>query len=329
MANKKQIAKAKTIRAIMDAAVQEFAEKGYSGATTRSIAAAAGISNGLIIQYFGSKENLLCTIVNRYELSKLYEGNTDEDPYRIFCVYLDHIRELQRENPTQFKLHLTIIIGKDFPDSIYETIRKGFKGSKVESAIVKAQQSGDLIAGDPFSIFQLLSETIYVLLNRYAAIGAAPPDNDALLNIIGFNRSGKLIHLQKTKISAMENDLNMLMAAIRENYPLSISMNLTKNTYHMIDYDNYSTRKAALKGSFDELIKVGASTIPNEADRRRFVELFTRENLIRAYENGERERSLVHLQTGDDGIDRRVTTKCMMKQNEDGDILAITIGGCA
>ena len=95
----------------------------------------------------------------------------------------------------------------------------------------------------------------------------------------------------------------------------------------MIDYDNYYTHKADEEGGYDDLIRAGASTIPNEADRRKFIELFGRKNLLDAFRNGEHERSLVHLQTGDDGVDRYMSTRCMMKKNEDGDIIAISIGG--
>ena len=43
---------------IAAAAVQVFAERGYEGATTRQIAAAAGVNQGLITYYFQSKERL-------------------------------------------------------------------------------------------------------------------------------------------------------------------------------------------------------------------------------------------------------------------------------
>lgn len=326
MATKKEIAKRATMSAIMDAAIREFAEKGYEKATTRSIAAIAGITNGLVTQYFGSKEELLCTIVNKYDLNDLYAGYTDDDPYRIFCIFLDGIRKIRDEDPAFFKLHLAIVKCNDFPESVYETIRKRFEGSKLEAAIVKARQDDGIIDGDPFAVFKLLVGSIYVLLNQYAVIGTAAPDNDALLNIVGYDRKNKLISQQQAQISAMEKDLSMLLELGREQYPLSISINLSRNTYHMIDYDNYSTRKADPEGSYDELIKVGASTIPDRIDREKFRKLFHRESLLQAFQNGERERSLIHRQTGDDGVVHWISTRCAMRQDPDGDIIAIAVG---
>jgi TetR/AcrR family transcriptional regulator, regulator of cefoperazone and chloramphenicol sensitivity len=43
---------------IRDAALHEFGEKGYDGATVRGIAARAGVSSGLLRHHFGSKQEL-------------------------------------------------------------------------------------------------------------------------------------------------------------------------------------------------------------------------------------------------------------------------------
>lgn len=50
-------------RALVDAATQVFAEKGYDCATTREVAERSGCSEGLIHRYFGGKRGLLVAIV--------------------------------------------------------------------------------------------------------------------------------------------------------------------------------------------------------------------------------------------------------------------------
>ncbi|MGI6632481.1 MAG: TetR/AcrR family transcriptional regulator [Bacillota bacterium] len=47
-----------TRKRILDAAIREFAEKGYDNASTNSIVDAAGTSKGLLFHYFGSKDAL-------------------------------------------------------------------------------------------------------------------------------------------------------------------------------------------------------------------------------------------------------------------------------
>src|SRR5581483_7133232 len=50
---------------ILKAAVKLFSEKGYYITTVQQIAAKAGVSTGLIYQYFGDKDDVLFLALNR------------------------------------------------------------------------------------------------------------------------------------------------------------------------------------------------------------------------------------------------------------------------
>ncbi len=52
-----------TRASLLEAAARMFAEHGYGAATTRQIAAAAGVDAALIARYFGSKEGLYLAVV--------------------------------------------------------------------------------------------------------------------------------------------------------------------------------------------------------------------------------------------------------------------------
>jgi AcrR family transcriptional regulator len=60
-----------TRRAILDAAIDAFAGKGYDGASTRDIAREAGVDPRLISRYFGSKEKLFALAVEETYLHPL------------------------------------------------------------------------------------------------------------------------------------------------------------------------------------------------------------------------------------------------------------------
>jgi len=51
--------------ALMAAAIEEFTEKGFDGASTRSICARAGVNNALMNRYYGSKDNLYRLVAKR------------------------------------------------------------------------------------------------------------------------------------------------------------------------------------------------------------------------------------------------------------------------
>jgi AcrR family transcriptional regulator len=54
-----------TRQRILRAAAALFAERGYAGATTRAIAAAAGVNEVTIFRHFGNKKSLLLAVIGR------------------------------------------------------------------------------------------------------------------------------------------------------------------------------------------------------------------------------------------------------------------------
>lgn len=119
--------------------------------------------------------------------------------------------------------------------------------------------------------------------------------------------------------------VNLLLEAIFRRYPLVIFSNLTRNTFYMMAYQNFTSTTCPSTGVFDELIQHGTSTMHPD-DRKSFAETFDRQNLICCYQNGQQEVHLVTRQIGDDGIYRRVeTTDYFVKSSYSEDILVITL----
>jgi AcrR family transcriptional regulator len=56
----------RTVERILDAATRVLAERGYDGASTNRIAAAAGLSNGSLYQYFPNKDAIVVAVLDRF-----------------------------------------------------------------------------------------------------------------------------------------------------------------------------------------------------------------------------------------------------------------------
>ncbi len=120
-------------------------------------------------------------------------------------------------------------------------------------------------------------------------------------------------------------DVMLLMTAVQNAYDMIISVNLTQNSYYMIDYNRFLTHCAGYDGVFDDLIEAGASSVP-VSHRREFQDTFCRSSLLKAYHSGKKSVRLEHPQYSDDGKLHWVLTKVMfMKDNTTGDILEITL----
>jgi AcrR family transcriptional regulator len=68
-------------KALLEAAVQVFSERGYDAATTREVAKRAGVSEGLIQRYFDGKAGLLVAILQSFAAEEAEMGLA-QLPYR-------------------------------------------------------------------------------------------------------------------------------------------------------------------------------------------------------------------------------------------------------
>jgi AcrR family transcriptional regulator len=88
---------------LLDAAERLLVDVGYAGITTRRVAAEAGVNHGLVHYYFGSVENLLVRVLERFterlitRQRAMYSADMPFiDKWRTAMRYLDADREYQK-----------------------------------------------------------------------------------------------------------------------------------------------------------------------------------------------------------------------------------------
>lgn len=105
-------------RIILDAAAELFASAGFHATSTRKIAAAAGVAEGTVFHYFGSKHELMVAILDRFyhhtlnpraaEILDTVTGTRE----RLGALALHHVHSLTRHNALMMRL-LQVYIGVD------------------------------------------------------------------------------------------------------------------------------------------------------------------------------------------------------------------------
>lgn len=126
-------------------------------------------------------------------------------------------------------------------------------------------------------------------------------------------------------VQAPSSATQLLLDAVFTRYPLVIFSNLTRNSFYMMAYENFTSQSCPSTGVFEELIAHGASTMHPE-DQALFRETFQIDNLMAAHERGEKFVSVITRQLGDDGIYRRVeTTDYFVKHPSVEDVLVIAL----
>jgi AcrR family transcriptional regulator len=98
------VARQATEEAFLDAAERLLVSVGHAGITTRSVAQEAGVNHGLVHYYFGSMENLLARVLERFtdrliaRQRAMYAdpGTPFAEKWRAAMRYLDADREYQK-----------------------------------------------------------------------------------------------------------------------------------------------------------------------------------------------------------------------------------------
>jgi len=109
---------------IMDVALEHFAKEGYHKTTINHIAKHAGISKGLMYNYFESKEELLTEIIERSmeEIANYFDPDKDgylsEEEFELFIRKLFH---LLREKLSFWRLFFQLLIQKDVRDQFLKS----------------------------------------------------------------------------------------------------------------------------------------------------------------------------------------------------------------
>ena len=89
-----------TRQRILSSASRVFAEKGYARATTRALAAAAGINEVTLFRHFGNKQNLFAAVIDEYaasamtaKLEKRLTGDLQADLVQMGIHLMDTLAE--------------------------------------------------------------------------------------------------------------------------------------------------------------------------------------------------------------------------------------------
>jgi AcrR family transcriptional regulator len=93
-------------QAILDAALDLFAERGYDGTAVPSIAERAGVGAGTIYRYFESKEVLVNILYKQWRTvfrdTLLAEVPVDAAPRDVFSVLWNRMADFQRQYPQAY-----------------------------------------------------------------------------------------------------------------------------------------------------------------------------------------------------------------------------------
>ncbi|HEU5348638.1 MAG TPA: TetR/AcrR family transcriptional regulator [Ktedonobacterales bacterium] len=161
-----QLIKDERRRQIMDAALKIFAQKGLAATMISDIAAACGLSYGLIYHYFHDKEELYITLIERALQGTLHlteemaaRPGTPWERLRMLCGAMV---EGARDTPEYFRIMLQAQLSET-PSSVVHTLMNQYGEriwGSVTALIRDGQEAGEVAAGNPDELTYILSAAI-------------------------------------------------------------------------------------------------------------------------------------------------------------------------
>lgn len=158
---------------IVEAAIKEFADKGYQKSSVQSIASNASISKGSIYQYFESKKEFFLYIIDLAiqikidYASKLIKENQNLSYFELIEKMLSTSLNYYTEYPDLYKIYQTIQNGiyEDISNEVNKKIDKlGHKFNK--DLLLKALENDEV--RDDLNI-DLASFLVYGLLKNFGS----------------------------------------------------------------------------------------------------------------------------------------------------------------
>jgi len=136
---------------ILAAALEEFAAKGYDGASTNAIAAHSGIAKGSIFQYFRDKKGIFLYLFEfgielvRRTLTQVKDATADEDFFtRLEQSLLAGVEFITR-HPRIYGIYLKIMFDEHVPQrrELLRAVRQ-FSSDYLQSLLRRGLERGEL-----------------------------------------------------------------------------------------------------------------------------------------------------------------------------------------
>ncbi|WP_440995393.1 TetR/AcrR family transcriptional regulator [Arhodomonas sp. SL1] len=180
----------RTRQRLLEAAEEEFGERGFHNASISNITKRAGVAQGTFYIYFASKEAILRALVEhmsqelRRSQSEAVSDCTDRieaerTGFRQFLRFaLEHKNLYRIVMQSQF-------VDRDIHRQYYERLLSGY-----EHRIAEAQSRGEVRQGDPKALAWALIGMTYFFGIRYANWEGRLPEESVVETVLDFIEAG-------------------------------------------------------------------------------------------------------------------------------------------
>jgi hypothetical protein len=134
----------------------------------------------------------------------------------------------------------------------------------------------------------------------------------------------KLITQWDEDIDISSEELQNIVKAVSQVYPMIVYANLTQNTYAMLRNEDFLCNEVENSGNYDDLIDNNVENI-HQNYKHLFQECFSREHLIQSFAKGKTEVYAEIYQKNRRNEYHWVSSHVIRIENESGDVCQICL----
>ena len=184
---------------ILQAAMHQFGEKGFTSASLTDIAAEAGVSQGLVSQRFESKENLLEAAFKATPAASFFlsasagkaADTANDSASGQSAALLSIVTALKKEQRTdrrRFAFTAMLYTARDVPESFIALSHKLYQGTVLPALFKKAPGDGSLFSPskeDTYHLFLVFYRNALAVIRDCAETGIPQPGDSYFLRVLG------------------------------------------------------------------------------------------------------------------------------------------------
>ena len=165
---KRALQKEQTSKAILGASLTVFANLGYNTATFSDVSKIAKVTNGLIVQRFGSKEALYLQLLNEIvaDFPKFEDCNDINDVLLEIVRFIKNLNTQSVEKLSFFKTAFDTF--DELPESVKEVLKKLLIGTRLDVIFAEEIEQERIKNKDEFNVFSRFIKNCCELTLQYS-----------------------------------------------------------------------------------------------------------------------------------------------------------------
>ena len=184
--------KKETCDRILTAALEEFAEHGYSLTKLSDIGVRAGVAPSLVSKHFGNKEELFRAVMLKENSIYLAWDSGFSSLFDAFSAIAHHISIEAQNSDVHFRFAFMYLMSFDIPENCRNAVKEAFSRSSLCNMISAEQREGMLKDIEPYAWFHMFLKSSVGIITAYLEAGLPIPDDSIFLHILGYKDEQKL-----------------------------------------------------------------------------------------------------------------------------------------